>query len=187
MSAILLYVYPSGFGSKIAVFYCHITTCFTSYKLKPFLHSFWPIFSKKRWYRPYFCKLNCWVKSGLASNKLKLFQQSFCQRCSNLFRNVWRTHSKLNKILTFLRWPTFPKCDKVNFLNKFFTSICNFNDTGHILSSMYSMCDYILSTIFIDEHDVIDIISILPVNKVIRPDCISHKMLKHFKIFMPFI
>lgn len=35
-----------------------------------------------------------------------------------------------------------------------------------------------LCNIFIDEQEVLDIISILPVNKAIGPDLVSHKMLK---------
>ena len=43
---------------------------------------------------------------------------------------------------------------------------------------MYYMCNDTLCNITIDEQEVLDIISVLPVNKAIGPDCISHKMLK---------
>ena len=35
-----------------------------------------------------------------------------------------------------------------------------------------------LADIVIEESEVIDIKSVLPINKAIGPDCISHKMLK---------
>ena len=43
---------------------------------------------------------------------------------------------------------------------------------------MYYMCNDTLCNITIDEQKVLDIISVIPVNKPIGPDCISHKMLK---------
>ena len=43
---------------------------------------------------------------------------------------------------------------------------------------MYYMCNDTLCNITIDEQEVLDTISVLPVNKAIGPDCISHKMLK---------
>ena len=43
---------------------------------------------------------------------------------------------------------------------------------------MFLQCDDSLNDIVIEENEVTDIISVLPVNKAIRPDCISHKMLK---------
>ena len=46
---------------------------------------------------------------------------------------------------------------------------------------MYSLCNNNLSNIFIEEQEISDIITILPVNKAIGPDCISHKMLKSTK------
>lgn len=46
------------------------------------------------------------------------------------------------------------------------------------LPNTYSLCRETLSNIFIEEQDVLDIISILRVNKDIGPDLVSHKMLK---------
>lgn len=43
---------------------------------------------------------------------------------------------------------------------------------------MYSLCNKKLSNIVINEEEIIDIISILPVNKAIGPDNIRHKILK---------
>ena len=43
---------------------------------------------------------------------------------------------------------------------------------------MYYMCNDTLCNITIDEQEVLDIISVLPVNKAIGPDCIYHKMLE---------
>lgn len=67
---------------------------------------------------------------------------------------------------------------KVELLNNCFLSVCNVYDTGHALQSMYSLCNNKLSNIVINEEEVIDIVSILPANKAIGPDNISHKMIK---------
>ena len=57
-------------------------------------------------------------------------------------------------------------------LNKYFSSISNILTTGKVLPELYLQCDETL------EFEVTDIISVLPVNKAIGPDSISHKMLK---------
>ena len=46
---------------------------------------------------------------------------------------------------------------------------------------MYSLCNDSLDNIVIEEQEVSDIITILPVNKAVGPDSISHKMLKSTK------
>jgi hypothetical protein len=46
------------------------------------------------------------------------------------------------------------------------------------LPEMYLHCHKTIDSITIEKYDVTDIISILPVNKAVGPDCISHKMLK---------
>lgn len=43
---------------------------------------------------------------------------------------------------------------------------------------MFSLCDSDVDNIVIKEQDSIDIITILPSNKAIGPDTISHKVLK---------
>lgn len=58
------------------------------------------------------------------------------------------------------------------------SSVSNVYDIGHVLPSMYSLCNNKLSNIVINEEEIIDIISISPANKAIGPDNISHKMLK---------
>ena len=62
--------------------------------------------------------------------------------------------------------------------NSYFSSISTIDDTYVTLPNMYSLCNNNLSNIFIEEQEISDIITILPVNKAIGPDCISHKMLK---------
>ena len=71
--------------------------------------------------------------------------------------------------------------DKIEALNFFFSSISTIDDTNVTLPNMYSLCNNNLSNIFIEEQEITDIITILPVNKDIGPDCINHKMLKSTK------
>jgi hypothetical protein len=47
--------------------------------------------------------------------------------------------------------------DKI--LNQYFSSISNIDDTSHNLPERYSLCNDSLSDIFIEEQEVIDIIS----------------------------
>ena len=71
--------------------------------------------------------------------------------------------------------------DKIEALNTYFSSISTIDDTNVTLPNMYSLCNSNLSNIIIEEQEKSDIITILPVNKAIGPDCISHKMLKSTK------
>ena len=71
--------------------------------------------------------------------------------------------------------------DKIEALNSYFSSISTIDDTNVTLPNMYSLCNNNLSNIIIEEQEISDIITILPVNKAIGPDCISHKMLKSTK------
>ena len=66
-------------------------------------------------------------------------------------------------------------------MNTYFPSISTIDDTNVTLPNMHSLCNNNLSNIFIEEQEITDIITILPVNKAIGPDCISHKMLKSTK------
>lgn len=52
-------------------------------------------------------------------------------------------------------------------------------------SNTYSLSSGSLSNIFIDEQEVVDIITILVVNKAIDPDCNSHEMLKSTECTVP--
>jgi hypothetical protein len=52
------------------------------------------------------------------------------------------------------------------------------DDSNETLPTMYSLCSNFLCNITINEQEIIDIISILRVNKAVGPDFISHKMLK---------
>ena len=47
-----------------------------------------------------------------------------------------------------------------------------------MLPKFFLLCNNVFDTIEIVEQDVIDVISVLQVNKAVGPDCISHKMLK---------
>ena len=68
--------------------------------------------------------------------------------------------------------------DKVEALNNYFVSISPLVDNEPALPKFSLFCNTILDRIEIVEQDIIDIISVLPVNKAIGPDSISHKMLK---------
>jgi hypothetical protein len=68
--------------------------------------------------------------------------------------------------------------DKIETLNTYFSSISYLDDSNETLPTLYSLCSNSLCNITINEQEIIDIISILPVNKAVGPDLISHKMLK---------
>ena len=68
--------------------------------------------------------------------------------------------------------------DKVEALNNYFVYVSSLLDNEPTLPDFRLLCNDILDNIVIGEQDIIDIISILPVNKAIGPDNISHKMLK---------
>ena len=63
--------------------------------------------------------------------------------------------------------------DKIEELITYFSSISFIDDSNETLSNMYYMymCYDTLCNITIDEQEVLDIISVLPVNKAIGPDC----------------
>ena len=67
---------------------------------------------------------------------------------------------------------------KIESLNTYFSSISSVDNKNAALPNMYSLCRDTLCNIYINEQEVLDIISILPVNKAIGPDLVSHKMLK---------
>lgn len=67
---------------------------------------------------------------------------------------------------------------KIESLNTYFSSISSVDNKNAALRNMYSLCTVTLCNIYINEQEVLDIISILPVNKAIGPDLVSHKMLK---------
>jgi hypothetical protein len=71
--------------------------------------------------------------------------------------------------------------DKIEVLNAYFSSISDINDNNVTLPHMYSLCSDSLDNIVIEEQEITDIITILPVDKAVGPDCISHKMLKSTK------
>lgn len=72
----------------------------------------------------------------------------------------------------------FTDTEKVDVLNKYFSSVSNVDDSLSQLPQLYHICNDKLNNVTIEEQEVIDIIKILPVNKAIGPDAISHKMLK---------
>ena len=72
----------------------------------------------------------------------------------------------------------FSDSDKVDLLNNYFSSVSNVDDSSQQLPQIDYTHHFSLSNVTIDEQDIKDILSILPVNKAIGPDAISHKMLK---------
>lgn len=72
----------------------------------------------------------------------------------------------------------FSNDDKVYVLNYYFSPISCVDNYGVKLPDMFSLCDSDVDDIVIREQDIIDIITILPSNKAIGPDTISHKVLK---------
>lgn len=77
---------------------------------------------------------------------------------------------------------SFSDVDKINSLNEYFASIACVDDDNSVLPQEIFMCDSIFDSMCINEQDIIDILSILPVNKAIGADLISHKMLKATKL-----
>ena len=65
----------------------------------------------------------------------------------------------------------FSDTDKIEALNTYFSSISTIDDTNVTLPYMYSLCNNNLSNIIIEEQEISDIITILPVNKAVGPDC----------------
>lgn len=70
---------------------------------------------------------------------------------------------------------------KIELLYSFFTSITFLDDSNNELPIIGCRCINSFSEIKIQEHHITDYISIIPVNKAVGPDCISHKMLKSCK------
>ena len=77
---------------------------------------------------------------------------------------------------------------KVEVLNNYFVSISCLLGNEPMLPKFFLLCNNVFDTIEIVEQDVIDVISVLQVNKAVGPDCISHKMLKEtiFSVSTPF-
>ena len=112
--------------------------------------------------------------SSKDNNKLywKLMKESFNIKLSNEIPQI--QINNVNGVNTLANSDT----DKIEALNTYFSSISTIDDTNVTLPNMYSLCNNNLSNIIIEEQEISDIITILPVNKAIGPDCISHKMLK---------
>ena len=108
------------------------------------------------------------------NNKLywKLIKEVFQVKSNNEIPPIQFTSENGSNIIAF------SDKEKSEVLNKYFSSISNIDDTSHSLPDSYSLCNDSLNEIFIEEQEVIDIITTLPVNKAIGPDCISHRMLK---------
>ena len=69
----------------------------------------------------------------------------------------------------------------MDLLNNYFTSISSLDDNNKELPIMQPRCTVNFPNLVIQEQEVFDIISVIPVNKAVGPDCISHKMLKSCK------
>lgn len=73
----------------------------------------------------------------------------------------------------------FKDTEKIELLNNYFTSLTFLEDSNHELPIIGGCrCNNSFSQIKVQEHQITDIISIIPVNKAVGPDCISHKMIK---------
>lgn len=70
---------------------------------------------------------------------------------------------------------------KIELRNNYFTSITFLDDSNHELPIVGCRCNNSFLEIKIQEHHITDYISIIPVNKAVGPDCISHNMLKSCK------
>lgn len=112
--------------------------------------------------------------SSKNNNKLywTLMKDSFNIKLSNEIPPIEIYNDKGGKKLAY------SDLDKIEALNSYFSSISTIDDSNETLPNMYNLCSSTFCKISIEEHEVSDIISILPVNKAIGPDCLSHKMLK---------
>ena len=115
--------------------------------------------------------------SSKDNNKLywKLMKESFNIKLSNDIPQIQIYNG--NGVNTLAN----SDADKIEALNTYLSSISTIDDTNVTLPNMYSLCNNNLSNIIIEEQEILDIITILPVNKAIDSDCISHKMLKSTK------
>ena len=75
----------------------------------------------------------------------------------------------------------FSDLEKIELLNNYFTSITRLDDNNQELPNIELKTNDFCPDIHIQEQEINDIISIIPVNKAIGPDGISHKMLKSCK------
>ena len=115
--------------------------------------------------------------SSKDNNKLywKLMKESFnIKLCNEIPPLHMNGENDVNSL-------AYSDTDKIKALNTYFPSMSTIDDTNVTLPNMYSLCNNNLSNIIIEEQEISDIITILPVIKAIGPDCISHKMLKSTK------
>lgn len=77
----------------------------------------------------------------------------------------------------------FSDIDKIETFNKYLSSISNIESANRSLPNIYYMCSKNNSDIYKEVQEVSNILSILPNNKAICFDNISHRMLKYTKIF----
>ena len=130
---------------------------------------------KKHAFSNYYDNIETYIDDASKSNN-KLYWK--------LLKDVFQ--SKPNNGLPPLRYMdsngdekiAFSDSEKIDVLNKYFSSISNISAVDKELPEMYLHCHETIDSIAIEESEVIDIIFILPVNKAVGPDCISHKMLK---------
>ena len=75
----------------------------------------------------------------------------------------------------------FDNSDKCNLLNDYFCSITDLQDDDIPLSDFDDWGPNTLADINVVEQDIIDIISLLDLNKAVGPDRISNKILREVK------
>jgi len=72
--------------------------------------------------------------------------------------------------------------DKANCLNDYFISVSTIDDANSTLPPFESKTVSSLDTIHIERSGIEDIIACLDINKAVRPDLISHTVLKHIRL-----
>ena len=77
----------------------------------------------------------------------------------------------------------FTNQEKANWLNEYFTSVSNLDDSNTNLPPFESKVDMSLEHIQIEEQEIEKNIEILDAKKAVGPDLISHKVLKGVKMF----
>lgn len=133
------------------------------------------------------------LKKQAKVNFFVSINESLSELKSTNSRQYWKTIKMLIKgenstsELPPLRKPdsqretAFDNNDKSNLLNSYFCSISDLHDEQVPLPDFDDRGPNILHDITVENHEVIDIISILDSNKAVGPDRISNRMLKEVK------
>ena len=104
-----------------------------------------------------------------------MLKDLFNTKSSNVLPPIQYTDSNGNEHIAF------SDLEKIELLNNYFTSITRLDDNNEEIPNIEKKTNEFFPDILIQEQEILDIISIIPVNKAIGPDGISHKMLKSCK------